>query len=480
MATKIRYNQIQGAPVNVLDYGAVGDGVTDDTAAIQAAWDAATGIVHYGPNIYKVTSLTHPDKVLVHQGSGIYATVIQGSGATVVDFPFRVSQQSQGTSFSDMNIRGDGADSTSGTNVALAINNFGVHLTRFFASHAAVGIKSHTMVGAHWNRVIAYGKDHGIKCCPPDTITDPSNENFTYESVFSVITTSASTGASGGTCFEVSATHEFANNVFHFISAESAKSGIKLLGTDSLGIGNTFTAAWIERLDASGYFVQDTIGTTIWHSPYLRMADGASLDWGNSLVHYTNITYKPKFGQDYYVGGIAQLSAGQYRLHGYTSVANTAHAQSRTLWASNSGYVAGTSTYPTGTSHAQDEQIIVSDGNVSGTVDIANIVVSPTGDTHTAHIEVEFAASSSVSGSGWGVYKRVYRWNSNNTIDEVTVNTDSNNGCTLVLTNVGGATRTVKVGCTLGAGNYRLTTRIRVFVGASGNGQLGVSIQSLI
>lgn len=49
---------IDGAPVNVLDYGAVGDGVTDDTVAMQAAHDTGQ-IVYYPAGTYKFTTLTN-------------------------------------------------------------------------------------------------------------------------------------------------------------------------------------------------------------------------------------------------------------------------------------------------------------------------------------------------------------------------------------------------------------------------------------
>ena len=48
--TKVSYSMITGAWANVLDYGAVGDGVTNDSAAIQAAIDAS-------PNVYFPTGV---------------------------------------------------------------------------------------------------------------------------------------------------------------------------------------------------------------------------------------------------------------------------------------------------------------------------------------------------------------------------------------------------------------------------------------
>lgn len=72
---------INGASYNVLDFGAVGDGVTDDTAAVQAAFDALAvtgGSLYLPKGTYKV-----PNGIDFHQttAESTYSYLIFGAGA---------------------------------------------------------------------------------------------------------------------------------------------------------------------------------------------------------------------------------------------------------------------------------------------------------------------------------------------------------------------------------------------------------------
>lgn len=79
--TKATYSMINGAPVNVLDQGAIGDGVADDTQAIQNAIDLCQngGTIYFPPGTYKVTSeftLSPAYTGIVFLGAGMGATTI--------------------------------------------------------------------------------------------------------------------------------------------------------------------------------------------------------------------------------------------------------------------------------------------------------------------------------------------------------------------------------------------------------------------
>lgn len=69
--TKASYSMVTGAPVNVMDFGAVGDGVADDTAAIQAAIDSLDGYVQ---SVYLADNKTFriTSSLVLPRGRSIY------------------------------------------------------------------------------------------------------------------------------------------------------------------------------------------------------------------------------------------------------------------------------------------------------------------------------------------------------------------------------------------------------------------------
>lgn len=81
--TKVSYSMITGAPANVRDYGAVGDGVTDDRAAIQAAMNASKSVYFPTPSVsYYISDSVTPQSSSLIYGDG-FSTHIQVPNGSV-------------------------------------------------------------------------------------------------------------------------------------------------------------------------------------------------------------------------------------------------------------------------------------------------------------------------------------------------------------------------------------------------------------
>lgn len=102
--TKVSYSMITGAPINVLDFGAKGDGVTDDTAAIQAAIIFCENNIQplYFPSnvvsqFYKTTAPLVVSKPLTMTGENSRNVTIVAVGLTAGQFVLDIDGTAFGT-----------------------------------------------------------------------------------------------------------------------------------------------------------------------------------------------------------------------------------------------------------------------------------------------------------------------------------------------------------------------------------------------
>lgn len=135
--TKVTYSMIDGAPYNVLDYGADPTGSTDSTAAIIAALAAGGSncAIYLPTGTYKVTSqiLINQNRVHIY-GDGEYATTIQFTPtANSTCFKFEVS----GTTINQGSICNLAIRSDDNTYVKTALHF--VDLSGYYISNVVIG-----------------------------------------------------------------------------------------------------------------------------------------------------------------------------------------------------------------------------------------------------------------------------------------------------------------------------------------------------
>lgn len=136
--TKATYSMIDGAVFNVLDYGAIGDGTTDDTAAITAAYNAAyttangPAVIFFPKGVYSVSSLQFnvANASLHLMGEGIDCSVLKKRAGTTTPV-MKLYNLPKSVIISELEFNGDNKTDVSCLHL-MDISNVHVHNCRMW------------------------------------------------------------------------------------------------------------------------------------------------------------------------------------------------------------------------------------------------------------------------------------------------------------------------------------------------------------
>ena len=145
--TKVHNRMVSGAVISVIDYGAVGDGSTDDTSAINAALAAASSgdAVYFPTGNYKITSqITFNTNNVCIFGEGSTQTIITYAGASTTN---------------DIFLMGNG------TNELKNLSLKGIRITSTVTMTGGFAFHFRRLVRSFINDVIIEGQGRSINKC---------------------------------------------------------------------------------------------------------------------------------------------------------------------------------------------------------------------------------------------------------------------------------------------------------------------------
>lgn len=172
--------------VSVLQFGAVGDGVTDDTAAIQAAIDslASGGVVELPAGTYKTTSAIELKASVWLRGSGARSSYIVGAGThAVLQCSGTISSVINSGKVSGMTLRASSKTNNSAQGIRLSwANRFEISDVEIFQSYIGFYFSNCWQVNVINVQVHGDGNDQSYIGFYGAEI-DPSNQNNVINAV---------------------------------------------------------------------------------------------------------------------------------------------------------------------------------------------------------------------------------------------------------------------------------------------------------
>jgi hypothetical protein len=152
--TKVSYSMIDGTPVSVKNFGAVGDGVANDTAAIQAAINSSGTSIYFPPGTYNHTGLTLV-RAKRYFGAGRNASFLvhTGSGGNSLQYTGASSAQIQ---IEDLTISGNDVDTAN--TIYIENGNFVTFISRCNINKGIVNISLRDSWTATINDCWIYGR----------------------------------------------------------------------------------------------------------------------------------------------------------------------------------------------------------------------------------------------------------------------------------------------------------------------------------
>jgi parallel beta-helix repeat protein len=294
------------APTNstgadVRAYGAIGDGAADDTAAIQAAFNAGTSDVFFPAGTYSITTISIPATTGHVYGSG--ATIKQrslglnpfyvtGSRASTLTIELLTFQGIPGTAYAGWN---NGVYIFATSNVTVHNSTFtGFRLHGVFAENSQnINVTDNTVYG-----VVGGIRYSGIQggSISRNTVRDPSTPDATFTIAIG-LDSSADRGFPNTTNITVAD-----NTVSNYVNAQAIMVhdgqhvtitgnvlNNVLIGVDLVGGGIAVVPGYLDKVDditVSG----NTYNGTLVPGPRGTFANAGIRLSGASDVHVTNVT----------------------------------------------------------------------------------------------------------------------------------------------------------------------------------------------